>query len=84
MAWMKPNWPAATRWTASPEPCTAFNDALSRRSRLAGEEALKPCIAPNGAFAGKPDPTAARVRLEAQSTSVQAMTRASSRPPTAG
>ncbi len=50
---MKPNWPAATRWTASPEPCNAFNDALSRRSRLAGEEALKPCIAPSGAYIGQ-------------------------------
>ncbi|PZP06126.1 MAG: hypothetical protein DI621_18955 [Pseudomonas protegens] len=29
----------------------------TRRSRLAGEEALKPCAALTGAFAGKPAPT---------------------------
>nr|BFD38996.1 hypothetical protein FFPRI1PSEUD_04950 [Pseudomonas sp. FFPRI_1] len=32
---------------------------LSRRSRLAGEEARKPCVALGGAFAGKPAPTQA-------------------------
>ncbi|POA81734.1 MAG: hypothetical protein DI621_08445 [Pseudomonas protegens] len=31
-----------------------------RRSRLAGEEAFKPCAALAGAFAGKPAPTARR------------------------
>ncbi|PUA46423.1 hypothetical protein C5U62_00050 [Pseudomonas protegens] len=30
---------------------------MSRRSRLAGEAALKPCTSPDDAFAGKPAPT---------------------------
>ncbi|BAQ76901.1 putative uncharacterized protein Sb04g006880 [Pseudomonas sp. Os17] len=75
---MKPNWHVATRWTANPEFGATFNDALSRRSRLAGEEARKPCSAGNGAVAYS------TCRFKVQSTRVQAITRASSRPPTAG
>ncbi|RXU60322.1 hypothetical protein CW358_27640 [Pseudomonas protegens] len=30
---------------------------ISRRSRLAGEEARQPCTSPDDAFAGKPAPT---------------------------
>ncbi|MDT9640896.1 hypothetical protein EX349_13225 [Pseudomonas protegens] len=35
------------------------------RSRLAGEEALEPCVACAGAFAGKPAPTGWRGRRAA-------------------
>ncbi|NAN53389.1 hypothetical protein EX349_19500 [Pseudomonas protegens] len=37
------------------QPCAGYR-GISCRSRLAGEEALKPCLALADAFAGKPAP----------------------------
>ncbi|NTZ69914.1 hypothetical protein FCI59_01110 [Pseudomonas protegens] len=46
------------RWQASSYN-RQIHRAGSRRSRLAGEEALSPCARLTGAFAGKPAPASA-------------------------
>ncbi|PYC39886.1 hypothetical protein DMX08_07640 [Pseudomonas protegens] len=46
-----------TQPARSPQPRIERSSAINRRSRLAGEEALEPCVVREDAFAGKPAPT---------------------------
>ncbi|MGR4038206.1 hypothetical protein FW796_02135 [Pseudomonas sp. 910_21] len=43
-----------TQPARSPQPRIERGSAINRRSRLAGEEALKPCVVREDAFAGEP------------------------------